>query len=163
MPRRAPAYVGSLIPQLQRDFPSAGAALAHLKSQGLGMRRQNFLRLWGAVKADEGLRQRLGARDIYSVRGPEEITQVVRPRARGFQFNVDVLVRDSVSGSFYFTPTAIVTPTMITDAEALDRAAQLLLRMQEGSERGTPAGEIRMGGEVTGVLERVAEEEEPIL
>lgn len=124
------------------------------------MRRQNFLRLWGAVKADEGLRERLGAHDVYATRDASEVVKVPRPRARGYQFNVDVLVRDPHSGSFYFTPTAVVTPQLITDAEALDRAAQLLLRMQEGSERGTPAGEIRMGGEVTSVFERVPEEEE---
>lgn len=163
MPRRAPAYVGSLIPQLQEQFTSAGAALEHLKSQGLGMRRQNFLRLWGAVKADEGLRERLGGVDVYSTPHAGEITQVPRPRARGYQYNVDVLVRDATSGAFYFTPTAVVTPTLITRMEAIDAAAQLLLRMQAGSTRGTPAGEIRMGGEVTGILERVPEEDEPEL
>lgn len=184
MPRRAPAYLANLIPGLQATGVSATGALEWLKGNvdrlsardqaamqnysgpataGMGgLRRQNFLRLWGATQSEGSIRATLAAADIYHVPTQAEIVRVPRPKARGFQYNVDVLVRDPTSGSFHFTPSAIVTPDLITHLEAIERASRLLGRMQSMSDRGTPAGEVRMGGFVTGVLERVPEDyEEP--
>lgn len=160
MARRAPAYVANLIPGLQARGLSANDALAELRAQGLGVRRQNFLRLWGATQKEASLRGRLSTNHPSQTPERSEIVQVQRPRARGFQFNVDLLARDPATGEFYFTPSAVVSDRLITFGEAVDIAASNLRAMQAKGGRDTVQADILQGGHVTSVLERVPELEE---
>lgn len=155
------AYVAHLIPQYQRQGFSAEAALAELRASGLGIRKQTFLRQWGASLHSAEVSEALQTASPYHVPQSQEITQVPRPRARGYQYNVDVLMRDSASGAVFFAPTSVVTPTLITHLEAIELAAQGLKTSIAGGRQGIDYGEVLGGGSVTDVLERVPEFDEP--
>lgn len=160
MARRAPAYVGSLIPGLQAKGLTANEALAELRSQGLGIRRQNFLKLWGASIKEGSLREKLSTGDVHATFEHGEVVKVTRPKARGFQFNVDLLAYDKSTGEFYFTPTAVVSDTLNwTRGEIIQMAAESL-RAQIDKGRDSVQADILQGGHVTSVLERVPETEE---
>jgi hypothetical protein len=158
-PRRL-IYTGSLIPQLQQRYNSASEALAALRAAGFGVRRQTFLRLWGAAKQSQAFREQLGTADPYHVPEATEISQVPRPRARGYQYNIDVLMRDD-TGSLYFTPTSVVTPDLITHLEAIERAVTGLRAALAAGRFPDKYGEVIAGGSVTSVLERIPEYDEP--
>jgi hypothetical protein len=154
------AYVAHLIPGYQREGFSAEEALADLRSSGLGIRRQTFLRAWGASLHAADVSEALQTSAPYHVPQADEITQVPRPKARGFQYNVDVLMRDPSSGAVWFAPTSVITPTLVTHLEAIEQAAQGLKQAIAGGRQGIDYGEVLGGGTVTDVLERVPEFDE---
>lgn len=156
------SYVYHLIPGYQREGFSAEQALADLKGSGLGIRRQTFLRAWGASLKAEAIREGLETADPYHLPQASEIVQVPRPRARGFQYDVDVLMRDPLSGAVWFAPTSVVTPQLITHLEAIEQAALSLQAALAGGRPGQDYGEVFGGGTVTNIYERVPEYDEPI-
>lgn len=160
MPRRAPAYVANLIPGLQAEGLSANQALVRLREQGLGVRRENFLRLWGATQKEAAIRTRLSTSDPSASPDRSMIVQVPRPKARGFQYNINQLARDTQTGEFYFTPTAVITDRLITFGEAINIAAANLRAILGSTDKPGYDMDIFSGGEVTSVLERVPEIEE---
>jgi hypothetical protein len=121
MPPKAGYYIPPLIPGLQAAGFSASGALDWLRSttiplsaadqaaarryvgpatEGMGgMRRQNFLRLWGAHQRYENVRGALGQADPYHVITAAEAIPMLRPRARGFETTVDVMMRDPSTAS----------------------------------------------------------------
>jgi hypothetical protein len=163
LPRqRRPDYVGNLIAGLQAEGLSANQGLQRLKEAGYGMRRQNFLQLWGSVQAAGAVREKLQAEPVFHVPQQAEIPRVPSPRARGYRYDVDVLGRDSTSGALMYMPTAIITPTLITHLEAIEKATQELQLAIAGGRPGVDYATVVGGGVVLNVTERVLEIDEPI-
>lgn len=135
-----------------------GSNVAFLEGVG-GVRTQNFQWQWGATSRSEAIRERLGAVDVTHVPTGYEITQGRFPRARGFQTNVNLLVRDLRSGSEYFTPMGVVSERPLSIGDALVQAAHNLRRVQTKAHmtgnRDTLPIQILSGGYVTDVIERL--------
>src|SRR6266498_2502866 len=75
MPRRAP-WPTSYIPELQARGLSANAALLYLREQGLGIRRQTFLRAWGETRAAIEKRENVQAARLDRRPTASEITPI---------------------------------------------------------------------------------------
>ena len=160
MAGRAPAYVANLIPQLQDQFSSATEALEYLKSQGMGMRRQNFLQLWGATIKEQSLRERLQSVPLERTPNADEIVQAPRPNARGYLYTFDVLVKDPLTGLFHFTPTGYRTDEPVTFAEAAQGATDALVSAQNRDSPLAALGSIN-GVSLVSVLQFVPQTDEP--
>lgn len=135
-----------------------GSNVAHLEGIG-GVRTQNFQWQWAAVERSEIVRERLGGVAITHVPTGNEITQGRFPRARGYQTNVNLLVRDLRSGSEYFTPMGVISSQPMSIGDALVQAAHNLRRVQTQAHmtgnRDTLPIQILSGGYVTDVIERL--------
>lgn len=135
-----------------------GSNVGFLEGVG-GVRAQNFNWQWGAINRSKTIRERLGNVDINHVPTSAEMTQGRFPRARGYQTNVNLLVRDLRSGSEYFTPMGVVSNSPISVGEALVQAANNLRRVQSkahmAGNRDTLPIQILSGGYITDVIERL--------
>lgn len=135
-----------------------GSNLKILEGVG-GVRSQNFYWQWGAIQRSEALRERLGNVSISHVPTGDEITQGRFPRARGYQTNVNLLVRDLRSGAEYFTPMGVVSEKPLSVGDALVRAAHNLRRVQTEAHMAGNTDSLQIqilsGGYVTDVIERL--------
>lgn len=135
-----------------------GSNVSFLEGIG-GVRAQNFYWQWGATQRSAAIRERLGSVDVSHVPTGNEITQGRFPRARGFQTNVNLLVRDLRSGSEYFTPMGVVSNRPLSVGDSLIQAASNLRRIQSNAHatgnRDTLPIQILSGGYVTDVIERL--------
>lgn len=181
MPDEPPVRVEQYIPALLRTGVSANqavlfargdtermseAALSTLRTSDVaflegvgGVRRQNFLWQWGAISRSYALREKLGQVSPEHVPTAEEMTQGRFVRARGFQYNVDLLVRDQRSGQVYFTPMPVASSAPLSTGEALRKAVETLRHIQSqahaAGNRDTLPITVLGPGVMTDVIERV--------
>lgn len=181
MPRPSQFPIGNYIPALIATGVSSRQALLFARGQtenmsasaletlrasnvssleGVGgIRSQNFNWQWGSVQKSQALADRLGSVDIAHVRSGSEIVQGRFPRARGFQANVNLLVRDLRTNQEYFTPMGVVSDSVLAEGEYLVQAANNLRSIQSqahmSGNRDTLPIQILSGGYVTDVIERM--------
>lgn len=177
-------YVSHLIPGLQEAGFSATGALEYLKGNtdrlsaadqaaaaaytgpaepGVGgMRRQNFLRTWGAMQRDESMRERVSTGDPYGVPHATEVTYVSRPRARGREYVVNVPVYDTQDKGFHFRPISVVTDEALTRLEIVERGSQTLRDILAGAPENYPTQQVFGFGSIAHAFERVPEIDEPL-
>lgn len=150
---------GNYIPQLIEEGFTASGALDFLKAQGLGIRRQTFLRAWGETIT--ALERRAQVEQTNLTRNPlaEEVTPFTAPHATGYLYSVDVLIRDRLTGEVYTTPSGYRTQTLVPYRDALAEALAALQEAQAASENETPRGQI-LGGIVNEVRQFVPEPDE---
>ncbi len=157
MPRR-PNYAGNYIPGLIAEGLSANAAYRKLGDLGLSLRRQTFLRAWGETVDALAKRETVEQTNVSRRPLAEEVTSFTAPRATGYLYQVDVLIRDRLTNEVYFTPSGYRSQRLVPYQEALQGAIDALAQAQIESERGTPLGQL-VGGIVTQVREFVPEDE----
>lgn len=151
-----PDYAATYIPQLIAQGFSANGALAFLREQGLGIRRQTFLRAWGQALNYRDQEGRMSQVNLSRTPLAEEITQKAVPRAEGFFYPINAFVRDRETNEVYLTSTGYRTQTPVSYQEAI-RGALDALRAAQQLERNTPPGQI-LGAEALPVIEYVPEE-----
>lgn len=150
---KLPAYAANYIPGLQREGFGASEALQFLRDVGYGVRRQNFLHEWGAQLHEDSNRPQLFQAALDRAPHTREITQRQSPKARGFQYQIEHLLKDNETGELYFTPGAHRALDAVTYGEAIAGAEEAWLAGQASDER-YPQGEL-LGSVVTAVREYV--------
>lgn len=154
-------YAANYIPGLQAVFPSANAALAYLKEQGFGVRRQNFLHEWGASIAEASQRPTHYTATLGQLPTQASVTRRTAPQARGFHFVVEHLIEDPDTSELYWTFGGYRNDRLVSYGEAIAGAEEAFLAGQLEDER-YPQGAL-VGSRVAGVREYMPELDEPDL
>lgn len=135
-----------------------GSDLAFLEGVG-GVRTQNFQRQWGTVAKDFGLRDRLARAEMDHVFTGNEVTKMRSVRARGFQHNANILVRDNTTGMMRFEIMSVISETLLSHGDAVIHAAANLRDIQRqhhaAGNKDTLPFTILNAGYVDSVYERI--------
>lgn len=135
---RLPGEARAFIPELMRQGYSANSALAFLREQGAGMRRQTFLRVWGEVGRSLQQQPALGTIPQDAPRPASEMATWRAGRPGQYGYQVNVLVRDRPTGLVSTRTTYVFTPTNITPAEAAARATEAFVEQQQTNYQQSP-------------------------
>ena len=151
-------YAANYIPGLQAAGFSANEALAFLKEQGFGVRRQNFLWEWGAAQTEAALQPLHYTATLEGLPTMRSITQRRSPSARGFHYVVEHLLEDPETGVIYSTYGGWRGTRLVSYGQALAEAEQAFVEGQLQDERYPQGGII--GSIVTAVREYLPELDE---
>lgn len=132
---RVNRYASNLIPGLQQAFGTAGEALAFLKEQGLGVRRQNFLWEWGAQLKETAARPTHYSATLEQYPATASVVERRTPRQRGYHYVVQHLIEDPDSGELYFTYGGYRNDRLVSYGEAISGAEGAFLEGQAGDAR----------------------------
>lgn len=153
-------YATNLVPALQRLFPSANSALAWLKENGIGVRRQNFLWEWGAQLKADATKPALFSARLESLPSQSHLVERRSPQARGYHLIVEHLIEDPDSGELYWTFGGWRGQQLVSYAQMIAEAESAFLEGQSTDER-YPQGQL-LGSrsvEVRRYLEELPEDE----
>ena len=129
MPRRAP-WPTSYIPELQARGLSANAALLYLREQGLGIRRQTFLRAWGETRAAIEKRENVQAARLDRRPTASEITPLTTRSKTGYLYHFHALVQLGATGEVYRTPISTTFDRLVSYDRARTEVMDTLLAAQ---------------------------------
>lgn len=113
----------SWIPQFMAEGYSANGALRALRDAGAGIRRQDFLRAWGEVASDLGLRQANLTRDLSSPVVAAELPTWHAGTPGRFGYTARVVLRDNATHTINTRNAMVFSDTPLSPSEALDLMA----------------------------------------
>lgn len=108
--------------QAIREGLSANKALGVLKSYDQGIRRADFLKIYGQARRGIGLADAIQQYASHLIPGRDLISpwQVTRPS--GYVYQIGVKAMDTESGSEILHMYSVMTPNLITKTEAEQQA-----------------------------------------